>query len=403
MTAKSSSHLGEDGAGHVHAVRAEDHEHALLRFGEHHLVGRHGGFALGHGVQLQADADAALAGHLHAAAGQPGGAHVLDGDDGVGGHQLEAGLDEEFLDEGVADLDGGALLLGVRAELGRGHGGAVDAVAAGLGAHVDDGVADAGGGAEEDAVGGGDADGHGVDERVAVVGRVEVDLAADGGDADAVAVAADAADDAVDDALRAGVVGVAEAQRVEVGDGAGAHGEDVPQDAADAGGRTLVGLDEARVVVGFHLEDGGQVVADGDDAGVLARAVDDPGGLGGERAEVDSARFVGAVLGPHDAEDAELGEAGRAAHDGEDAGVFVGAEAELAGEGLVGFHHAWAIKAARPVNMGRPSVPPRSGSIRSSGCGMRPMVRRLGERMPAMWRWLPLGLAASVSAPCGSQ
>ena len=77
-------------------------------------------------------------------AGEAGGAHVLDGDDGVGLHQLQAGFDQQLLGEGVADLDGRALLFRVGAELGAGHGGAVDAVAAGLGADIDDGVADAG-------------------------------------------------------------------------------------------------------------------------------------------------------------------------------------------------------------------------------------------------------------------
>jgi hypothetical protein len=57
-----------------------------------------------------------------------------------------------------------------------------------------------------------------------------------------------------------------------------AHGEDVAQDAADAGRRALIGLDVARVVVALHLEDGGLAVADVDDAGVLARAADDASG-----------------------------------------------------------------------------------------------------------------------------
>ena len=96
---------------------------------------------------------------------------------------------------------------------------------------------------------GGDADRHRVDQRVAVVGGMEVDLAADCGHADAVAVAADAAHHAIDDAAGAGCGGIAEAQRVEVGDGAGAHGEDIAQNAADAGGGALVGFDEAGVVV----------------------------------------------------------------------------------------------------------------------------------------------------------
>ena len=73
-----------------------------------------------------------------------------------------------------------------------------------------------------------------------------------------------------------GCVGRAEAQRVEAGDRPRAHGEDVAQDAADAGRRALIGLDVARVVVALHLEHAGQPVADVDDAGVLARPLDDP-------------------------------------------------------------------------------------------------------------------------------
>ena len=46
-----------------------------------------------------------------------------------------------------------------------------------------------------------------------------------------------------------GWIGLAEAQRVHHGDGARAHGEDVAHDAAHAGGRALIGLDEAGMVV----------------------------------------------------------------------------------------------------------------------------------------------------------
>ena len=62
-------------------------------------------------------------------------------DDRVLCHQLEAGFEQQFLGERVADLHGRALFLGTVVELGRGHGGAVDAVAAGLGADIDDRLA----------------------------------------------------------------------------------------------------------------------------------------------------------------------------------------------------------------------------------------------------------------------
>ena len=109
-------------------------------------------------------------------------------------------------------------------------------------------------------------------ENVGVVACVEIDLAADRRHADAVAVAADAGDHAGEqDSACADGRAAAEAQRIERRDRARAHGEDVAQDAADAGGRALIGLDERRVVVAFHLERHGQPAADIDDAGVFSR------------------------------------------------------------------------------------------------------------------------------------
>ena len=116
------------------------------------------------------------------------------------------------------------------------------------------------------------------------VAVLEVDLAAHGGDAEAVAVEADAADHAVEQvALRAfRLVELAEAQRVERRDGPRAHGEDVAHDAADAGGGALEGLDGRRVVVAFDLHGHGPAVADVDDAGVLAGPCSMRGPLGRE-------------------------------------------------------------------------------------------------------------------------
>ncbi len=104
------------------------------------------------------------------------------------------------------------------------------------------------------------------------------------------------------------MLGIAERQRVEAGDRPRAHGEHVAQDAADAGGGALIGLDIARVVVALHLEHASQAVADVDDAGVLARALDHPRALGRQRAQMDLGRLVRAVLVPHRRKDAELGQ-----------------------------------------------------------------------------------------------
>src|SRR3546814_5287929 len=75
------------------------------------------GLALRHVVHPQMQADAALRRHFDRRAGQPRGAHVLDRDDRVRRHQFEAGLDQQFFGEGVADLHRRALFLGILAEV----------------------------------------------------------------------------------------------------------------------------------------------------------------------------------------------------------------------------------------------------------------------------------------------
>jgi hypothetical protein len=119
-----------------------------------------------------------------------------------------------------------------------------------------------------------------VDQRVALVARVEDHLAADVRQAEAVAVAADARDDPGQHPGRVRVVGVTEPELVHDQDRPGAHREDVADDAPDAGRGTLVGLDVRRVVVRLDLEGDGQPLADVDDAGVLAHPDQQPVALG---------------------------------------------------------------------------------------------------------------------------
>src|SRR5262249_3684238 len=141
-------------------------------------------------------------------------------DEEILGEDLQARLDEELLHERVAHLDRWALARAAFGELIGGHGGAVDAVAASLGADVDHRVSNAARPAVKDAIGADDAAGEGVDEDVAVIGLVEEELAADRRDTDAVAIASDARDDAAEQGRRAGVIRAAEAEGVHVGDGA---------------------------------------------------------------------------------------------------------------------------------------------------------------------------------------
>src|SRR5262249_6816511 len=177
-------------------LRPEHHEHALLALREHHLVGAHAGLAARYRVEIERDAEIAFGAHLHRRAGEARRAHVLDGDDAVLGHDFEAGLEQQVPRERIADLHGGALFVGTLAEFGRRHGGAMDAVAAGLGAEIDDRHADARSGGIENLVAARDTHRHRIDEAVAVVAGVKTNAAAHRRYTEGIAVAADAGDHA---------------------------------------------------------------------------------------------------------------------------------------------------------------------------------------------------------------
>src|SRR5437764_525728 len=180
---------------------------------------------------------------------------------------LEACLEQKLLGERIADLHGRTLLFRIRTKLRRCHGGTVYAVAATLGAEIDDRHADAGSRRVEDLVGLRNADRHGIDQTIAVIAGVKTNRAADGGHAEGIAIAADAGNDARDQVARLRVHRRPEGKRVEAGDRPCPHGEDVAQNAADPGRCTLIGLDVTWVVVALHLEDAGEPIPDVDHAG----------------------------------------------------------------------------------------------------------------------------------------
>ena len=342
--------LADDGgqhlplAAHRHerldVLRRDDRAHALLRFAGEHLGRRHIGRAQRHRVQLDPHAAVARGREFRCGARQPGPAEILDADHQAGGVQLQAALDEHLLHERVADLDRRQLLAAgaalVAAEgLGGQHRHPADTVQAGARAEQDDLVAGARGERQVQILFAQHADAQRVHQRIAGVGRVEHGLAADVGQAQRVAVSADPAHHTVEHAAGVGRVGRAEAQLVHHRDGPGAHRHDVADDAADAGGGTLIRLDIRRVVVRFHLEGHRPAVADVDDAGVLADTGQHrgPHRLGGglaEVAQVHLGRLVGAVLAPHHRVHRQLGVGRAAAQDLADALVLVVLEAEFA-------------------------------------------------------------------------
>ena len=124
-------------------------------------------------VELDLEADAAARAHLAGGAGEAGGAHVLNADDGAGLHGFETGFEEQLFHEGIAHLHVGALLLGAFLELFAGHGRAVDAVAAGFGADVDHRIADSGRLGVEDFVETHEAECKSIDEWIAAIARLE--------------------------------------------------------------------------------------------------------------------------------------------------------------------------------------------------------------------------------------
>ena len=329
---------------------------------------------------VEVDADLALGGHLGRGGGEPGGAEVLQRDEQVAVEQLERALEQLLLLERVADLDRRALGGVELAELGGGeHRRAADAVAARARAEQEHDVADARGGRADQAVLVDQPEAHRVDEAVLLVGVLEVDLAAHGGDADRVAVVADPGDRLLEQVARARRrLDLAEAQGVEDRDRPRADREDVAQDPADAGGGALERLDRARVVVRLDLERAREPAAD-DTAPAFS-----PGPSSsfppstGSVAQQPLGVLVGAVLRPHQPEDGELDLVGLALHVLDDEVVLVVREPELAVAG--GDRHAASVAAAATAerNSLMPSSEPVSGSTACSGCGIRPTTLPAG-------------------------
>ena len=283
--------------------RGDDRAHALLRLAHEDLLGRERLIAQQHPVEPHVHAAVAVRGEFAGRARDAGAAEILDAFDEARVQHLEGCLDEQLLHEGVADLHAGplrgaALAEGLRCE----HRDAADAIAAGAGAIQDNEISDALRAREVNILMPHRANAEGIHERVAGVARVEDDLAADIRQAQAVAVAADAGDDAGQHAACIGGVGRTEAEWIHDRERAGAHREDVADDAADAGRGALIGLDIGRMIMALDLEGDGPAVADVDDAGVLADADEQHIGLRlllAELGEVHLARLVGAVLAPH--------------------------------------------------------------------------------------------------------
>ncbi len=105
------------------------------------------------------------------------------------------------------------------------------------------------------------------------------------------------------------VVQAAEANGIHHRDRPRAHREDVAKNAANAGCRTLEGLDKAGMVVGFNFKGNGESIADIDDAGILARPLQHALAFSRQLLQVNPRTLVGAMFAPHHTEDAQFGKA----------------------------------------------------------------------------------------------
>ena len=193
--------LREYGEHFLLAAALGHQQHALLRFAEHHFVGRHAGFALRHARQLDLDAQAAARRHLARRTGEPRRAHVLNRDDRAGLHRFEARLEQQLFHERVAHLHVGPLLLRFFGEFRGGQQRrAVNAVAAGFCADINHRIARAARLREKQVFFFRDAERQHVHQRIGRIARLELHFAADGWHAEAIAVMRDAAHHAVEDA-----------------------------------------------------------------------------------------------------------------------------------------------------------------------------------------------------------
>ena len=210
----------------------------------------------------------------------------------------------------------------------------MNAVAPGFGAHVDHRISDALGLAVKNFILLEDAQRENVHQRISVVAFFENSFAADRRHAETIAIMRDAGDHAFQDSSIARALQRAKADGVHHCDGPRAHGENVAQNAANAGGGALKRLNKAGMVVRFDFEGNGVIAADINDSGIFSRPLQHQLAASGQLAEMNARAFVGAMLAPHHAEDAELSVGGLAAEQRDNFLVFRPGQ-------LMGFDYGW--------------------------------------------------------------
>ena len=156
-----------------------------------------------------------------------------------------------------------------------------------------------------------EAERESIDERIQCVSIVKRDFTADSRHAKRISVMRNTCHDTCQQrSIAPAVLRMVERskpQTVHRRDRPRAHREDVAQNSADAGRCALKRFDKRRMIVRLDLESSAPAVAEIDDAGILARRHDHARAGRRQSFQVNARRFVRAVLGPHDREDAEFG------------------------------------------------------------------------------------------------
>ena len=241
IAAPFTSHFAHSAITAATSAGLDHAQHPLLGLADHHLERLHVGLAQRHLGDVDVDPDAALRCHLRGGGGEAGGAEVLQRRRAGPARAARASTPAASSPRtGRRPGPSGAcrVLLAVAPSSAEASTEAPPMPSRPVEApNRTSNVAGPGGGAAHEPLARREAERHRVDEAVVLVGRLEVHLAADRRHADRVAVVADARDGAVEQIARARAApmlaaGLAEAQRVEHGDRAGADGEDVTQDAA---------------------------------------------------------------------------------------------------------------------------------------------------------------------------
>ena len=196
ISAQGTSHFSKIRLTTSSLPLLRDDQHALLRFAQENFVRRHAGFALRHFGEIDLDAGAAAAGGFAGRTGEPGRAHVLDAGDRVGREQFQTGFEQQLFLEWIAHLNRGPVFARFFGQFPRGERRARQSIASGLRADIKNRIANPAGRAARQLLMPQNAETKNIHQRIALETFVEINLAADRRDADAVAVVRDARDDA---------------------------------------------------------------------------------------------------------------------------------------------------------------------------------------------------------------